>query len=94
MKIVKPTFESLLQEINSIYLRLEDERGIKSVIAGGLNKNGVWVEFPFELSKHANLTDITRCLKTMVYLIEEEHKQWGLEEPHHQLIRNYCMSLN
>lgn len=94
MKIVKPTFESLLEELDEIYVRFEDARGTKALVAGGINKNGIWTEFSFSLSSGAGLYDIIRCLQAMVHLIEEERKQWHLEESHHFFLREIGTYLN
>lgn len=94
MKIMKPSFESVLDELDRIFIRTEEENGVRSLVAGGFNKNGVWVEYASGIGPEARLPDIIKSLQVMVHLITEENKRWELEKPHHRLIREVGMCLN
>ncbi|MEM6831111.1 MAG: hypothetical protein AAGA66_02535 [Bacteroidota bacterium] len=94
MKVVKPSFESVLDELDRILIRTEEENGVRSLVAGGLNKEGVWVEYASALSPEARLPDIIKPLRIMVLLIAEENKRWELEKPHHWLLREVAMCEN
>ncbi|MEQ8627100.1 hypothetical protein [Ekhidna sp.] len=94
MKIIKDSFESLLRETENIYIRIDSENGVRTLVAGGIDQNGTWIEYPSELKYSDTAIDITRYLKVMIYLIQEEKKKWGIERPHHLLIREVGLSLN
>ena len=38
MKIVKPTFEGLLKEVEEVFFRIDTNKGTKLLVVGGINK--------------------------------------------------------
>ncbi|MEM6736839.1 MAG: hypothetical protein AAF620_12315 [Bacteroidota bacterium] len=87
MKVVKPTFESFLEEVDEVFIRIDRYENTLTLVAGGINTSGTWIEFASKLDSIKTLSDIARSLKIMVYFVEEEQKHWDLEKPHHVLIR-------
>lgn len=79
MKIIKPTFEDVLEQLEHIYIRVDSANGERRLVAGGIAEKGIWIEFAVKIEREASLTDIVQCLEIMVYLIQEEDKHWEIE---------------
>lgn len=91
MKIVKSTFQDVLEEVEKIFFRIDIDEGNKLLSAGGINKSGVWIEF---VSTSTSIYNIEKRLKIMIYLVEREKKCWSQEKHHHAIIREYKPCLN
>jgi len=94
MTIVQPTLEHLLDRLDEVYIRIEEKQGVRSLVAGGLNKQGIWLEFPTHLDGTPTLLSIVRCLELMICFIEEEQKGWSMEQPYHKLFRDFPLTQN
>lgn len=94
MKIVKNTFESFLEEVNQVFIRIDLHDQALSLVAGGIDRSGNWIEFISKLDRAKTLSDIIRSFKIMTYFVEQEHKSWDIEKPHHILLREYHQSPN
>lgn len=94
MKRTVPSFEHLLSEIKDLFIRIEDHEGVRTLVAGGIGRQGVWLEYPVAMRREATLLEISQCLGRMVGMIQEENRQWQLEAPHHRLIREMSLRLN
>ena len=94
MNTIQPTFESLLDQLTNIYLRIDNYNGTRYLVAGGITQEGKWIEFPTQLHDKASLQDITRSLQVIVNILQVENKTWSLEKPHLFLIREPGLHLN
>ena len=91
MRIIKPTFESFLAETKRIYIRMERKNRKQSLVAGGFDSRGYWIEYLSRIEDQATLNDISKCLEVMVYMIEEENKEWQFEQRLDQTFRKkFC----
>ncbi len=88
----KATFDHFLKEVTKVYLRIEDDGCMTSIISGGLNSKCEWVEFSTVLERRASLKEITLHLKVMAFVMGSEKKKWDLEQPYHRVLRqmNIC----
>lgn len=94
MKIIRPTLESLLEEVEVVFISIGHNDGIISLIAGGVDKKGKWNEFSSAIGDVDSIHMFEKMLKLMIFFIAQENKKWALEQDHHRLIRDRYESLN
>ena len=88
LKMIKPTFESLLAATDTVYVRYEDLRGDHP---GSRGKNGRRLAFP--LPGTASLNDVAKGLEVVEYLTGEEGRRWPAGDCYPSLIRERCGKL-